>query len=94
MLDYDVLNEKEEVWLPSVYSVVALVEKQHEKRPISSHNFIHEQMRNLYRLQPSFAVGLPVSTLDFDRNGLLVHCVLIDWAVQKVVPMYIQPHFL
>lgn len=84
MQDYEVLNDKESTGIPAVYAIATLTDTRHDKYPITAQKFIHEQVRDLYCLQPSSTVGLPWSTHNYNRNGFLVHAAPINGALHKV----------
>lgn len=76
--------------LPAIHALVTSTETEHDKRVITTEQFIHEQITDYYCRQASSTVGLPSSTFHFDRNGFLVRFAPVDGAGKKVIPKSLQ----
>lgn len=94
MRDHDILNDSEGNWTPAVHAIATLTDTEHGKRPITSQEIIYEQAKNSNCRQASATVGLPGLTSNYNRSRFLVRTAHIYGAVQKVVPVSIQTHFL
>lgn len=92
MQDYDVYNDREGIGPPAVFATATSNETKHDKHPITAQEFTHKEVKDSYYRQASSIIGLPGSTLNFNRNEFLVRSTTIDWGVQKIVPTSLQPH--
>lgn len=64
---------------------------EQNERPITAHEFIHEQANDLYCLQASSMIGLPGLANNLERKRYLVCSASLDGAVQNVFPTLQQP---
>lgn len=65
-----------------------------DERQINAHDFIHEQVKELYCGQVGSKVGLPGSAHNCDRNGSSTPFAPINGAAQKAVLTSIWAHIL
>lgn len=77
---------KQRIGLPEVYALLAVTERNDEKRFITAKDFIDDQVNDPNCRQASSTVGSPGSTYKQDRSEFQRQLVTIYWAVQKVVP--------
>lgn len=97
MQGFDVLNDEEGIGIPYLYAIGTLIDTEHDKRPITAQEFIHEQETDLYSRQVSSTVGLPESKFHYDNTVFLVLTAPIDWQNQKSLlslyncPFYVTP---
>lgn len=73
----------EGVKLFTVYFIGKLVEKEHDKHPISEFSFIQKKVEDFYCPQAWSTVGLEVWTYIYDRRGCLGFIASIDWQYGK-----------
>lgn len=85
MQDYYVLNDKEGIGIPAVHDVVVSMDTEQDNGLVPAQEFIYEKAKESCFLQASSTVGLPGSTINYDRNGFLIRTAPINWAVQKAV---------
>lgn len=86
MQNCKVLNNNKYYGLPGVQAIATSTKPKRDKHPITMHEFIQQKAEVSYYGKASSTVGIPGSTLNYDRIGLFVCTAPIDGAVQEVVP--------
>lgn len=94
MQKIDAKSDNGGVVLPKLYAYATETGKIDKQRPITSQEFIDEQVNYLYCLQVSSTVCFPGSTYTYDRKGIQTGVAPIDGSVQKFIFMSFQARLL
>lgn len=94
MPDYNELKGKECVKIFAVYVIATTAETECDKVQKSAHEFIQDQEKDSYGLRASSTIRLLASTIIDDANGFSGRTAPIDEAVQKRIPICLEPLLL